>query len=299
MPQRLRDMLKPRKYKALESAIGYKFRDPDLVATALTHASVRGGGKVQAKDGGKARDARDAKGKGGKAAKAGKAADKSVPAAGQQDNERLEFVGDRVLGLAVVEMLVATFPKANEGELAKRYNRLVRGETCAVVARNIDLGAHLVLSDSEAESGGRAKETILADAMEALLGAVFLDGGFDKARLVVQTLWRSQCDGQPAAVVADPKSALQEWAQGRGLPLPKYVEIARTGPDHAPLFTSEVRIDGCDAARGQGASKRAAEQAAATALMHREGVAVAGHAAGGQPAAGNQAADETARSRHG
>lgn len=256
-------MLGTRKFKTLEAAIGYKFRNQELAATALTHASVRGGAKSQKPDARKA---------------ARKAAKTATTETAQQDNERLEFVGDRVLGLVIVELLIEQHPEANEGELAKRYNRLVRGETCAEVARSIGLGQFLFLSDSEADSGGRDKETILADAIEALLGAVFLDGGFDKARVVVRKLWHPQSADAPATVTADAKSALQEWAQGQGLALPRYVEIARTGPDHAPQFTSEVRITGRDPARGQGASKRSAEQAAATALLEREGVASAGRA---------------------
>jgi ribonuclease-3 len=228
-------MLKPRKFKDLEKKLGYKFKRQELLERALTHASVRGGKKARV------------------------------------DNERLEFIGDRVLGLAIVEVLNEEFPEANEGELARRYNRLVRGETCAKVGRALGLGEHLILSDSEAESGGRNKATILADAVEAVLGAVFVDAGFDKARLVVRKLWEQTQDYKPEAA-ADAKSALQEWAQGKGLALPLYVEVARKGPDHAPQFTSEVRINGKEPARGQGTSKRAAEQAAATALLKREGV---------------------------
>lgn len=266
-------MLRARKFKALEAAIGYKFRNEELVATALTHSSVRGGarpghakGKVQGKPETKA-------GRPAVKAKPGKAAAVETTS---QDNERLEFIGDRVLGLVIVELLIEAFPGDSEGDLARRYNRLVRGETCAAVARSIDLGEHLILSDSEAGSGGRGKETILADAIEALLGAVFLDGGFDKARAVVRSLWQSQSEDLPASAAADAKSALQEWAQGQGLALPRYVELARTGPDHAPTFTAEVRINGRDPAQGQGASKRAAEQAAASALLAREGVTTAG-----------------------
>ena len=224
-------MLRPRKFKELEKKLGYKFKRQDMLERALTHASVRGGRK------------------------------------GRVDNERLEFIGDRVLGLAIVEGLYKDFPEANEGELARRYNRLVRGETCAKVGRELGLGEHLILSESEAESGGREKETILA-----VLGAVFLDAGFEKARGVVHTLWGNTGGEHRPDVVSDPKSALQEWAQGNGLALPRYVEIAREGPDHAPRFTSEVRIDGKRPARGEGNSKRAAEQAAAGALLEREGV---------------------------
>lgn len=228
-------MTRARKYKLLETALGYRFKSQPLLERALTHASVR-----------------TAKGP-------------------RSDNERLEFIGDRVLGLAVVQMLNDAFPDASEGELARRYNRLVRGETCAIVARAIGLGPHLILSESEAGSGGRNKETIIADAIEAVLGAIFLEAGFDKARDVVARLWQDRLDPHPHAAV-DPKSALQEWAQGQGLSLPTYVEVARLGPDHAPHFTAEVRIKGRDPAQGEGASKRQAEQAAAMALLAREGV---------------------------
>jgi ribonuclease-3 len=176
-----------------------------------------------------------------------------------------------VLGLAVVELLNELCPTANEGDLARRFNRLVRGAACANVARQIGLGPHLILSNSEAESGGRAKETILADAIEALLGAIFLEAGFDVARDVVRTLWATQLRQLPQ-IAADAKSALQEWAQGQGLELPEYIEIARSGPDHAPHFVAQVTIKGKQPAQGEGASKRQAEQAAANALLAREGV---------------------------
>ncbi|MGQ0457484.1 MAG: ribonuclease III [Hyphomicrobium sp.] len=228
-------MLRARKFKELESKLGHRFKTVALLERALTHASVRGG-KTE-----------------------------------RHDNERLEFIGDRVLGLAIAEILNAQYPDASEGELARRYNRLVRGEACAKVARAIDLGAHLILSESEADSGGREKTTILADAAEAVLGAVFLDGGFDKARAVVRKLWQAQSEPVPEVAV-DAKSALQEWAQGQGLALPKYTVVARKGPDHAPRFTAEVLISGHAPAQGEGASKRIAEQAAATALLKREGV---------------------------
>ena len=228
-------MLRARKFKDLETSLGHRFKNQHLLEVALTHASVRGG-----------------KGK-------------------RSDNERLEFIGDRVLGLAVAELLNERFPQGSEGDLARRYNRLVRGEACAKVARAINLGAHLILSDSEAGSGGRAKNTILADAIEAVLGAIFLDAGFKSARGVVHRLWESLSEDLPVAGV-DAKSALQEWAQGQGLELPQYVEIAREGPDHAPRFTTEVRISGKKPTRGEGASKRAAEQAAARAFLDREGV---------------------------
>lgn len=227
-------MLRSRKFKELETKLGHRFKDSGLLERALTHASVRGG-KIA-----------------------------------RFDNERLEFIGDRVLGLAIAEILNQQYPEASEGELARRYNRLVRGEACAKVARNMELGAHLILSDSEADSGGRDKTTILADAAEALLGAVFIDGGFEKARTVVRKLWQEQSEPVPEVAV-DAKSALQEWAQGQGLALPKYTVVSRKGPDHAPRFTAEVIITGRAPAQGEGASKRIAEQAAATALLTREG----------------------------
>lgn len=230
-------MLRPRKFKELETALGHKFRSVSLLEEALTHASVRGSKTTRA------------------------------------DNERLEFIGDRVLGLAIAEVLIAKFPKATEGELARLFNRLVRGEACAKVGRSLNLGKFVVLSDSEADSGGREKATILADAVEAVLGAVFLDGGFDKARGVVQRLWSTLAD-HPAEPPVDAKSALQEWAQAQGLSLPRYTVVARKGPDHAPSFTSEVQITGRAPAQGEGASKRIAEQAAAKALLEREGVDV-------------------------
>jgi ribonuclease-3 len=228
-------MFKARKYKELEKKLGYRFKNEASLTRALTHASLRGAKKVR------------------------------------EDNERLEFVGDRVLGLAIVELLEETYPVATEGDLARHLNRLVRGETCAKVARSLGLGDFLMLSESEAGSGGRLKATILADAVEAVLGAIFLEAGYNKARDVVRRLWESE-EVSFGHAAADPKSALQEWAQGQGLALPSYVEVERTGPDHAPSFTTEVRIKGKPPARGQGASKRAAEQAAASAMLEREGV---------------------------
>jgi ribonuclease III len=233
----------------LERAIGYTFKDRDLFSHALTHASVRSG----------------------KPSKASPKPDQSkrkpgAAAISAHDNERLEFLGDRVLGLAIAELLWATYPSDSEGQLAKRFNGLVRGETCAAIGRAIGLGPFLILSGSEADSGGRAKDTILADAVEALLGALFIEAGFEKAREVVRRLWVPLLDDMPEATT-DPKSALQEWAQGQGLPLPRYAEVTRQGPDHAPHFVAEVRVPGHPPARGEGASKRIAEQAAATAML--------------------------------
>lgn len=222
--------LRSKKATEVEKAIGYLFKDRSLLTNALTHSSAR------------------------------------APAQPRSDYERLEFLGDRVLGLAIAEMVSAAYPEASEGDLARRFNRLVRGGTCAIIGGRIGLGAQLVLSDSEAVHGGRGKETILADAMEAVLGAVFLEAGFDTARGIVRKLWGPLLVDLPQ-VAADPKSALQEWAQGKGLPLPEYKEKARQGPDHAPKFISQVKVVGFNPADGEGSSKRAAEQAAATSFL--------------------------------
>lgn len=219
----------------LETRLGYTFKNRELFKRALTHASVRSHRGTR------------------------------------HDNERLEFVGDRVLGLAVADMLFELHPDASEGELARRFNRLVRGQACANVARRVGVGPYLILSESEAESGGREKETILAGALEALLGAVFIEAGFETARKIVRSLWSDLLDAMPDAI-PDPKSALQEWAQGQGLSLPEYIEISRSGPDHAPLFVTEVHIPGREPARGEGPTKRQAEQAAASVMLAREGV---------------------------
>jgi ribonuclease-3 len=187
------------------------------------------------------------------------------------DNERLEFLGDRVLGLAIAELLANSFPKAREGELARWFNHLVRAETCAEIAQEWELGTFILMSGGEAGSGGRGKKTILANACEAVLGAIFADGGYDAAREVIHRFWKPQLNMLELAAL-DAKSLLQEWAQGRRLPLPRYLEVAREGPDHAPRFTAEVQIDGVAPERGTGANKRAAEQAAALAMLMREGV---------------------------
>lgn len=233
-----------RKGRTLETRLGYRFKNRTLLDRALTHSSVR---------------ANSTRGK------------SAAKAAAESDNERLEFLGDRVLGLAIAELLNETFSTATEGDLARRYNSLVRGETCAEVARRWGLGEHMILSDSEADSGGRDKETILADACEAVLAAVFLEAGFETARKIVREHWAPLVDALPADP-ADAKSTLQEWAQAQRLPVPVYREVTREGPDHAPKFTAEVKLDGKRSATGLGASKRAAEQNAATNLLVREGV---------------------------
>lgn len=220
---------------ALETTIGYRFRDKALLERALTHISaLKGQGRTGS-------------------------------------YQRLEFLGDHVLGLAVSEMLFEAFPKAEEGELSRRLADLVRRESCADVARTIDLGASLRLGASEVRSGGRSRIAILADVCESLIGAVFLDGGYKAAKTLVERYWSDRMR-KPARPLRDPKTILQEWAQARGLPTPSYREVERTGPHHDPVFRVAVALPERDPAEGRGRSKRAAEQAAAAALLAREGV---------------------------
>lgn len=184
--------------------------------------------------------------------------------------QRLEFLGDAVLGLVISDMLYVTYPEASEGELSRRKANLVRGETCAAVAREIGLGGFVVLGEGEALSGGRTKEAILSDVCEAVIGALYLDGGYDAARPFIETHWRERMI-QAAPRLKDAKTALQEWAHSRGLDTPEYVEVERSGPDHAPVFTIGVDIAGLERAQATGTSKRLAEQAAAEAMLIREG----------------------------
>ena len=220
----------------LEAAIGHAFADPKLLARALTHVSA-----VQ------------------------------TDAQRSETYQRLEFLGDRVLGLAVSDMLFAAFPGAAEGELSRRLADLVRKESCAEVASEWGVGPHIKLGDGEAQTGGRKKIAILGDICEALIGAVFLDAGFDAARLVVAKAWTARMQA-PRRPLRDPKTALQEWAQARGKPTPLYRELSRTGPAHSPVFTIAVEIEGMESAQADGSSKRIAEQSAAQAFLIREGV---------------------------
>lgn len=215
---------------AFQSRLGHRFADPALLVRALTHASIASPAKL--------------------------------------DNQRLEFLGDRVLGLVLAETLLEADAAATEGQLAPRFNALVRKETCADVARQIGLGDVLRLGRSEMMSGGRRKEAVLGDAMEAVIAAVYLDAGHAAARELVRRLWGARVS-DVADDARDAKTSLQEWAQARGLPPPDYLEIARDGPDHAPLFTIEVRLASGQQERALAGAKRQAEQAAAKALLAR------------------------------
>jgi ribonuclease III len=219
---------------ALEKTIGHRFKDRDLLDRSLTHISVSGGNRANS-------------------------------------YQRLEFLGDHVLGLIISDMLFRAFPKADEGELSRRLADLVRREACADVGRAIELGEAIRLGSSESNAGGRARTAILADVCEALVGAVYLDGGYDAAAKLVEKLWGERMRA-PVRPLRDPKTILQEWAQARGLPTPSYREVERTGPHHDPEFRIAVTLRNHEPAEGIGRSKRSAEQAAAAALLKREGV---------------------------
>lgn len=182
--------------------------------------------------------------------------------------ERLEFLGDRVLGLVVADMLLAAFPDEDEGALALRFTSLVRRESLAAIADGIGLATVIEMTRGEAESGGRENPSTLADALEAVIGALYLDGGLAVAWAFVERLWGARLEAE-ARPPQDAKTALQEWAQARALGLPKYREVGREGPAHEPYFTLEVEVAGAQPARGEGRSKRLAEQAAAARLLAR------------------------------
>ncbi|MEH6360132.1 MAG: ribonuclease III [Amylibacter sp.] len=184
------------------------------------------------------------------------------------DNQRLEFLGDRVLALVIAQALLEKDKSASEGMLAPRFNALVRKETCADVAVQIDLGAALKLGRSEMLSGGRKKTAILGDAMEAIIAAVYLDAGFDTAEKLIMRLWDERINSAEEDA-RDPKTTLQEWAQGHKMLPPKYVEIGRAGPDHAPIFEIEAQLSNGLSASANASSKRQAQQMAAAKLLEQ------------------------------
>lgn len=191
-------------------------------------------------------------------------------APGKVNNERLEFLGDRVLGLLATEALYIDFPKAREGQLAQRLNALVAKAPCARVARRFDLGSLLILSKGEEATGGRDKESILADAMEAVMAACFLGGGLAVAREAFARGWAEEMAGAPRALL-DPKNTLQEWAHRNGRGEPVYSVMSREGPDHAPVFRIKVTIKGKSAEAVAGA-KQEAERLAAARLLETVGI---------------------------
>ena len=212
----------------LEDRLGHRFSDLSLLSQAVTHSSM------------------------------------SSPT--RSDNQRLEFLGDRVLGLVMAEALTLADTSASEGQLAPRFNALVRKETCADVARQVDLGAALRLGRSEMLSGGRRKMALLGDGMEAVIAAVYKDAGFEAARTMILRLWGDRID-RVEDNARDAKTTLQEWAQARGLALPTYTQLERSGPDHAPQFTIQVALSTGNTATATAGNKRQAEHAAATVLL--------------------------------
>jgi ribonuclease III len=210
--------------------LGHQFRRPELLVRALTHPSM------------------------------------STPQ--RPDNQRLEFLGDRVLGLVMAEALLLADKGASEGQLAPRFNALVRKETCAEIARDLGLGEVMRLGRSEMLSGGRKKDAVLGDAMEAVIAAVYRDAGFEAARSVVLRLWGDRM-ARVKPDARDAKTALQEWAQARGLPPPAYDELGREGPPHQPVFTIAARLANGETEQASAGSKREAQQAAAAALLAR------------------------------
>jgi ribonuclease-3 len=216
---------------ALEEALGHKFAMPRLLDQALTHRSaLRARGKVT------------------------------------EGYERLEFLGDRVLGLLVAELLVHRFAEEQEGELTRRHTALVRRDTLVRVARTVELGRFLRLSRGEADAGSRESPTLLADACEAVIAALYLDGGLEAARPFIERYWTPLIAEDPIPP-RDAKTALQEWAQAERLPLPSYTTVAVEGPSHGPVFTVAVAVEGLAPVEARGRSKRAAEQAAAERML--------------------------------
>ena len=215
----------------LEAQLGHTFKDRALLERALTHSSVGGGAA---------------------------------------DNERLEFMGDRVLALVIAEALLERDPGADAGGLSKRLHVLVSRDACADVGRELGVGPALRLPGGETRRGARDQARFLADACEALIGALFLDGGIEAARERVLALWAQQLDAPHDERSANPKSRLQEWAAAAGRGAPTYRLVSRTGPDHEPVFTVAAGIDGAAPAEASAGSRQAAEKAAALALLERE-----------------------------
>ncbi|HEX4508204.1 MAG TPA: ribonuclease III [Alphaproteobacteria bacterium] len=225
----------PADLSALEQALGHSFRNRDLLVQATTHSAV-GYGRTDT-----------------------------------VHNERLEFLGDRVLGLVMAQFLMETFPKAKEGELGPRQSTLVSRPALAEVARAINLGAYLVLTAADDAGGKRNNDKLLADATEAVIAAVYLDGGLPVAERFIRKSWADQVSAVEEMPV-EPKTALQVWALGRGKPLPSYSVVRSAGAAHDPVFEVRVEVKGVEPAQAEGSSKRAAEKAAALTMLKRLGV---------------------------
>lgn len=220
----------------LEEKLGHRFDDKKLLTLALTHASaVNGSGREK------------------------------------QTYQRLEFLGDRVLGLVIADLLVEKFPDALEGELSRRLARLVSRETCVEIAREMELSEHLRVGGGVRKKAEPITPGVLADVCEAVIAAVYRDGGLEAARALVTQFWGPRVAGMSGSL-RDAKTELQEWAHRRGAEGPVYLEVQRSGPDHKPKFEVEVAVPGVSPERGRGGSKREAEHEAAASLLRREGV---------------------------
>lgn len=219
--------------KGLQDKLDHVFKDRDLIDTAMTHPSALAGRNKT-----------------------------------KHSNQRLEFLGDRVLGLIIAERLFERRPGEREGGLAPRLNRLVNKGACADAARRMELGTFLILGASERDNGGAEKDSILGDLCEAVIAALYMDGGLKVARRFIERAWAEQF-ANPNDRIKDTKSLLQEWAQARGFSLPQYELVDQSGPDHAPIFTVVVKVGPKDSASGEGASKQEAERTAATILLDR------------------------------
>lgn len=221
------------KLAELEVRIGHAFKNRALLREALTHGSVHEGQKRR------------------------------------PDYDRLEFLGDRVLGLCVSERLLAEHQLEQEGELAPRFNALVNRHACAAAARAAQLGEALLLSPAEEAHGGRQKEAILGDICESVIAALYLDGGLEVARAFIHRFWGTAFD-DAKGVQRDAKTALQEWAAAKKKHL-RYVEIGQSGPEHAPHFIIEAHVEGFEPERGEGSSKRDAQRSAAESFLRARG----------------------------
>ena len=216
----------PRPIEELEAKIEYNFNDKDLLRSALTHSST-----------------------------------------GKKNNyERLEFLGDRVLGLVIASLLYHKFPSEPEGDMAKRLASLVQGQTLADLSSRISLGEFIFFSESEAASGGAENNHILADVLEALIGALYIDGGFEQCQRLIETHWQDILHLM-SSPPQHPKTSIQEWAQANGLPLPNYEIVSQSGPDHAPVFKVSVTVKGHPPITAEGRSRADAEKEVAALFM--------------------------------
>ncbi len=220
--------------RRLEDKLSHVFGDRELLVRALTHASAIDGNSAG------------------------------------RTYQRLEFLGDRVLGLVVTDILVEGFPDAREGDLSRMLSKLVSRDTCAEVADEMVLAEHVLVGGGP-KGRSPATRSVLADVCESLIGAIYRDGDLDAARRMIERYWLPRIESMRGPL-RDAKTALQEWAHQRGLDAPLYAEVSRSGPDHAPEFEIEARVADAEPGRGSGRSKREAEQAAAEAVLRREGV---------------------------